>query len=96
MPLATHSLDLYTQLNSVNCACLQFEKIKLQATAAAETLASVKHQRPATIGKATAVKANAVAEQNGAAPATPESAVSESANVPQTDADMAAEDRTST
>ena len=74
--------------------------MQMQATAAAKTLATVKHQKTAKPNQATAVKAPAGIgehEKGGDKPAVSPSSHSNAAlsEEPQTDADMAVDDETS-
>lgn len=70
---------------------LQSEKMKLQATAAAETLATVKHKRAAKPPKAAA--SNAPAAEEGDKDAD-EPAAAASAQATQSDTDMTVGDET--
>ena len=79
------------RLDTTLMCLLQSEKMKLQATAAAETLATVKHKKAAKPTKAAASNAPA-AEEGDKDAAEPEAAAS--AQATQSDTDMAVGDET--
>ena len=77
--------------------------MQMQATAAAQTLASVKHHKTAKPSQATPVKVDAGTEEVGdggdvsasAVLPAPDSTAAQSEDHPQTDADSAVDDETS-
>lgn len=80
--------------------------MQMQATATAQTLASVKHHKTAKPSQATPAKVDAGTEEGGeggdggdgsasAVSPTPDSTAAQSEDHPQTDADMTVDDETS-